>query len=51
MSMHEFISTLNILYTQLKKEKEQADEDKENNSLDASTITNAINNAAAGLKH
>ena len=35
----------------IKKEKEQADEDKENNSLDASTITNAINNAAAGLKH
>ena len=50
MSMHKFISQLNIMYKQLQEEAEKQNEDVENNNIDTSSIINQVQGIANSLR-
>lgn len=53
MPMHQFISSLNILYKQLKDEKKQQEDQaaEQQSSFDTSSISREISSLASALRH
>lgn len=49
MSMTEFILHLNILYTQLKEEKEHEDEAANDATFDSTALTNSLQAATSSI--